>query len=110
MAVDHLNKLSVDSVREAYVIFKGRADLFQVKAVHIVYVDDGMRITHGNCGHVIFFSVDGDGSVDHLLGFGNHRDLFCSEDRGAHVDFYHGGLAVADSKIHIFDTASCGDA
>ena len=47
MAVDHLNKLSVDSVREAYVIFKGRADLFQVKAVHIVYVDDGMRITHG---------------------------------------------------------------
>ena len=103
-------KINIGYVREAYVIFKGRADLFQVKAVHIVYVDDGMRITHGNCGHVIFFSVDGDGSVDHLLGFGNHRDLFCSEDRGAHVDFYHGGLAVADGKIHIFDTASCGDA
>ena len=45
--VDHLNKLGVDSVREAHVIFKGWADLFQVKAVHIVYVDDGMRIAHG---------------------------------------------------------------
>ena len=92
------------------MILKGRADFFQVKAVHIIYVDDGVRIAHGNCSHMILFSVNGDGSVDHLLGFGNHRDLFCSEDRGAHVDFYHGSLAIADRKIYIFDTASCGNA
>ena len=110
MAVDHLNKLGVDPVREANVILKGRADLFQVKAVHIIYVDDGVRISHGNCSHMILFSVNGDGSVDLLLGFGYHRDLFCSEDRGAHVDFYHGSLAIADRKIYIFNTASCGNA
>ncbi len=29
---------------------------------------------------------------------------------GAHVDFYHGSLAIADRKIYIFNTASCGNA
>lgn len=79
---------------------------FPVSRLFTSFVDDGMRITHGNCGHVIFFPSTVMGSVDHRR-FRNHRS-FAVRNRGTHVDFYHGGLAVAD-KIYIFDTGFCGD-
>ena len=105
-----MDKLRVDPVREAYVILKRRADFFQIKAVYIIYINDRMRITHGNSSHAVFFSIDSDRRIDDLFSLSNDRDLFCSEDRGAHVDFYHGSLAIADDEIYIFNTTSCGNA
>ena len=91
------------------MILKRRADLFQIKAVHIIYIDDSMGIAHGDSSHVVFFSIYCDRGVDDLFSLSNDRDLFCSEDWGAHVDFYHGGFAVADGKIYIFNSALCGN-
>ena len=91
------------------MILKRRADFFQIKAVYIIYINDRMRITHGNSSHAVFFSIDSDRRIDDLFSLSNDRDLFCSKDRGTHVDFYHGGFAVADGKIYIFNSALCGN-
>ena len=57
--IHHLHELGVDALREVCVVLKGRADLFQLQAVHILHHGHAVGVAHTDAGHMPRFAVRG---------------------------------------------------
>ena len=55
--VHHFHKLGVDPLREVRVVFKGRADLFQLQAVYLRHHGHAVGIAHADAGHLPAFAL-----------------------------------------------------
>ena len=93
-AVNNPDKLAVDAVRKALVHLESRTDFFQIQAVYIIHIINGMRVSNINSGKLKFFSIH----LDFL------RQL-TGQLRNAHIDFYGFHFSVCYPHIQIFDAA-----
>ena len=57
--IHHLHELGVDALREVCVVLKGRTDLFQLQAVHILHHGHTVGVAHTDAGHMPRFAVHG---------------------------------------------------
>ena len=69
-AVHDLHEFRVGAVREFFVDFKGRADLFDLHILDSIHKYHRVGISHGHAGKTVLFSIHSDRLPD--LG-GLHR-------------------------------------
>src|SRR5258705_10621100 len=82
---NHLNKFSIDALREERVMFKLRTDLFQLKWVDRIDKGDTVRIAHRYTRDLMGLTLNGQRLIDHLASrsHGNARSV---KNRLTHID------------------------
>ena len=86
------------------MIFKMGADDLNIHVFYISHKDHGMRISHGDTGHLAVSSIDIDRYADHRIFLITYRDFLRIQYRLSHIYPNTGNFALFHQQIQVLDS------
>ena len=104
MVVKNCNKFCINSLREEFIVFKHRANLFNVKIVNVIHKHNAVWVTHRYAGNVVFLVADCNRLVYNLVLIHSNRDFLWIKNCLAHIYSKACYLTVGCVSLKALDT------